>query len=108
MESQRLERIELEERNLIHETEAELMQLRARNNEKGDETSSLLNDLSRMEAQKDRLEAELSKLSQQLRDQKAQYQEDKLRAQAALHFHSQKEEVADQLQEERNSGKVNC
>jgi peptidoglycan hydrolase CwlO-like protein len=108
MESQRLERIELEERNLIHDTEAELMQLRARNNEKGDETSSLLNDLSRMEAQKDRLEAELSKLSQQLRDQKAQYQEDKSRAQAALHFHSQKEEVADQLQEESNSGKVNC
>jgi predicted nuclease with TOPRIM domain len=87
---------------------ADLMQLRARNNEKGDETSSLLNDLSRMEAQKDRLEAELSKLSQQLRDQKAQYQEDKSRAQAALHFHSQKEEVADQLQEESNSGKVNC
>ena len=108
MESQRLERIELEERNLIHDTEAELMQPRARNNEKGDETSSLLNDLSRMEAQKDRLEAELSKLSQQLRDQKAQYQEDKSRAQAALHFHSQKEEVADQLQEESNSGKVNC
>ena len=59
-----------------------------------------------MEAQKDRLEAELLKLSQQLRDQKAQYQEDKSRAQAALHFHSQKEEVADQLQEERNSGQV--
>eukprot|EP00435_Cladocopium_sp_Y103_P057583 s689_g19.t2 len=106
MESQRLERIELEERNFIQDTEAELMQLRARNNERGDETSSLLKDLSRMEAQKDRLQAELWKLSQQLRDQKAQYQEDKLRAQAALHFHSQKEEVADQLEEERNSGRV--
>ena len=105
MESQRLERIELEERKLLQETEAELLQMREHNQRGGHETSaSLLKDLSRMEQQRDSLEAELQMLSQQLKDQKAQYQEDKSRAQAAIHFHSQKENVADQLEEERNSG----
>lgn len=105
MESNRLNLIELEERNLMQEVEAELLQMQERVRERsGDGTSFLAEEKSRMEQQKDRLEAEVWKLSEQLRDQKAQYQEDKAKAQAAIQFHSHKEEVADQLQEQRNSG----
>eukprot|EP00438_Fugacium_kawagutii_P008857 Skav208557 [mRNA] locus=scaffold1216:711275:718462:+ [translate_table: standard] len=111
MESNRLDLIELEERNLMQEVEAELLEMQQRSErserssgDSGDGASFLLADLSRMEQQKDRLEAEVWKLSEQLRDQKAQYQEDKAKAQAAIQFHSHKEEVADQLEEQRNSG----
>ena len=108
MESQRLQCIELEEKNLMQETEAELLQMRIARSQvspaQNETSASLLRDLSRMEEQRDRLQSELTKLSQQLRDQKAEYQEDKGRAQAAMLLKSQKEEVADELEEERNSG----
>ena len=108
MESQRLQCIELEEKNLMQETEAELLQMRIARSQvspaQNETSASLLRDLSRMEERKDRLQSELTKLSQQLRDQKAEYQEDKGRAQAAMLLKSQKEEVADELEEERNSG----
>ena len=108
MESQRLQCIDLEEKNLMQETEAELLQMRIARSQvspaQNETSASLLRDLSRMEERKDRLQSELTKLSQQLRDQKAEYQEDKGRAQAAMLLKSQKEEVADELEEERNSG----
>lgn len=92
----------------MQETEAELLQMRIARSQvspaRNETSASLLRDLSRMEERKDRLQSELTKLSQQLRDQKAEYQEDKGRAQAAMLLKSQKEEVADELEEERNSG----
>eukprot|EP00913_Durusdinium_trenchii_P025019 g23484.t1 len=82
IEAERLENLEVIEKALVEETEAEFSQIQEAS-EKGlaaeELSSELLKELARLEQIKDRLAAEFSRCSQQLMDEKALYQENMAR-----------------------------
>ncbi|CAK9053158.1 FHA domain-containing protein FhaA [Durusdinium trenchii] len=109
IEAERLENLEVIEKALVEETEAEFSQIQEAS-EKGlaaeELSSELLKELARLEQIKDRLAAEFSRCSQQLMDEKALYQEEKSKAEEAMKFHTLAEEAADQAEEDEHSGRA--